>query len=68
MQATSDYGSLGVYAVRGKDRSVRILVINKHPSAAINTTIALPALKKGEKAEVFSYGIPQDEAARTGKD
>ena len=67
MQATSDYGSLGVYAVRGEDRSVRILVINKHPSAAINATIALPALKKGEKAKVFSYGIPQDEAARTGE-
>ena len=67
VQASSDYGSLGVYAVRGEDRSVRILVINKHPSAAINATIALPALKKGEKAKVFSYGIPQDEAARTGE-
>jgi len=52
--------------VRGADRSVRILVINKHPSAAINATIALPALKKGEKVRVFSYGIDQDEAAHTG--
>jgi alpha-L-arabinofuranosidase len=67
VQAGSDYGSLGVYAVTGDDRSLRILVINKHPSAALNTTIALPALKKGEKAKVFSYGIAQDEAAHTGE-
>jgi hypothetical protein len=66
VQASSDYGSLGVYAVRGEDRSLRILVINKHPSAALNATIALPALKNGEKAKVFSYGIAQDEAAHTG--
>jgi alpha-N-arabinofuranosidase len=67
VQAGSDYGSLGVYAVTGDDRSLRILVINKHPSAALNATIALPALKKGEKAKVFSYGIAQDEAAHTGE-
>jgi len=66
VQASSDYGSLGVYAVRGADRSVRILVINKHPSAALNASISLPALRKGEKARVYSYGIEQDEAAHTG--
>ena len=67
VQASSDYGSLGVYAVKGADHSLRILVINKHPSAALNATISLPALKRGEKAKVFSYGIAQDEAARTGE-
>src|SRR5688572_14094620 len=67
VQASSDYRSLGVYAVTGEDRSLRILVINKHPSAALNATISLPALKNGEKAKVFSYGIAQDEAARTGE-
>jgi alpha-N-arabinofuranosidase len=67
VQASSDYDSLGVYAVTGTDRSLRILVINKHPTAALNATISLPALKRGEKATVFSYGIAQDEAARTGE-
>ena len=67
VQASSDYRSLGVYAVKGVDHSLRILVINKHPSAALNATISLPALKKGEKAKLFSYGIAQDEAARTGE-
>jgi hypothetical protein len=67
VQASSDYRNLGVYAVTGSDRSLRILVINKHPSAALNTTITLPALKRGEKVKMFSYGIAQDEAAHTGE-
>lgn len=67
VRASSDYDSLGVYAVRGEDRSVRILVINKHPSATLDASITLPALKRGEKARMYSYGIPQDEAARTGE-
>ena len=66
VQASSDYSGLGVYAVKGTENSLRILVINKHPSAALNTTISIPALKKGEKAKLFSYGIAQDEAAHTG--
>jgi alpha-L-arabinofuranosidase len=66
VQASSDYRSLGVYAVKGKDHSLRLLVINKHPSAVVNATISIPALKRGEKATVYSYGIAQDEAARTG--
>ena len=67
VQASSDYRGLGVYAVKGNEHSLRILVINKHPSAALNTTISIPALKKGETAKLFSYGIAQDEAARTGE-
>jgi len=64
--AASDYGNLGVYAVKGDDCSLRILVINKHPTATLNAAISVPGLRRGEKAKVFSYGIAQDEAARTG--
>ncbi|HKE92730.1 MAG TPA: hypothetical protein VKB34_00375 [Povalibacter sp.] len=67
VQAQSDYNGLGVYAVRGTDHSLRILLINKHPTAALNAAISIPALRTGEKAAVFSYGIPQDEAAHTGE-
>ncbi len=67
VQAGSDYRGLGVYAVKGADHSLRLLVINKHPFETLNATIALPALKRGETARVYSYGIPQDEAARTGE-
>jgi alpha-L-arabinofuranosidase len=43
------------------------LLINKHPSATLNASIKIPGLKKAQKARVYSYGIPQDEAARTGE-
>jgi alpha-L-arabinofuranosidase len=66
VQASSDYRGLGVYAVKGTEHSLRILVINKHPSARLNTTISIPALKEGETAKLFSYGIAQDEAAHSG--
>jgi alpha-L-arabinofuranosidase len=66
VQAQSDYRSLGVYAVKDKDHRLNILIINKHPSATLNATISIPALKKGEQAKLFSYGIAQDEAAHTG--
>ncbi len=66
-KALSDYQNLGVYAVRGKDRSLRLLIINKHPTATLNTSIHVPGLKRGEVAKIYSYGIPQDEAARTGE-
>jgi alpha-N-arabinofuranosidase len=67
VEASSDYRSLGVYATRGNDRSLRLLVINKHPSAALNATFDVAGLASGEKVKVYSYGIPQDEAARTGE-
>ena len=65
---SSDYSGLGVYAVkRGSASRCAVLVINKHPTAALNATISIPGLKQGEKANVYSYGIAQDEAARTGE-
>jgi hypothetical protein len=66
IQAQSDYLGLGVYAVKDKHHRLNILVINKHPSATLNATISIPGLKKDEEAKLFSYGIPEDEAARTG--
>ena len=64
--AGSDFNGLGAYAVRGADRTLRLLLINKHPSATLNTAIALGGLRAAGPATVYSYGIPQDEAARTG--
>jgi alpha-L-arabinofuranosidase len=66
VKAVSDYRGLGVYAVKAPDRSVRVLVINKNPSATLDTRITVPGLRRGDRVTVYSYGIPQDEAARTG--
>jgi alpha-L-arabinofuranosidase len=67
VKTSSDYGSLATYAVRTEDGALRLLIINKHPSATLNASITIPGLRRGDKAKVFSYGIPQDEAARTGE-
>ncbi|MFT3867376.1 MAG: alpha-L-arabinofuranosidase [Nibricoccus sp.] len=64
--ANSDYNRLGIYAVRDRDRSLRLLVINKHPTATLNTTLTVDGFKVGPQATTYTYGIPQDEAARTG--
>ena len=48
------------------DGSLALLVINKHPTAALNVSINVDGFKVGQSADVFTYGIPQDEAAHTG--
>lgn len=65
VSATSDYNALGVYATRTAD-SVRVLLINKSPKYALNASVTLDSFRPATQAQVFSYGIPQDEAARTG--
>ncbi len=67
--ASSDYKKLGVYAVRDRSphsQTLNLLLINKHPIAALNTSVTINGYKFGDTVEVYSYGIPQDEAARTG--
>jgi hypothetical protein len=65
--ASSDYNRLGVYAVRdSRTRTLNLLILNKHPVGALNASFTVDGFRVGQTAEVFSYGIPQDEAARTG--
>ncbi len=65
--ATSDYNGLGAYAVRDHHaRTLNLLLINKHPTAALNVSVTVANFKVGQQADVYTYGIPQDEAARTG--
>lgn len=67
VSATSDYNGLGVYAVRDHhSKTLNLLLINKHPTAALNVKIKIDGFNMGKAAKVFTYGIPQDEAARTG--
>ncbi|HEU5077972.1 MAG TPA: alpha-L-arabinofuranosidase [Opitutaceae bacterium] len=66
LNATSDYVGLAAYAVRRPNGSLRVLLINKLPSTALTTNITINGFNAGKHAVAFSYGIPQDEAARTG--
>jgi alpha-L-arabinofuranosidase len=67
VEANSDYAGLGVYAVRdAKKRTLNLLIINKHPARALNASVTIGGFQFGRAAEVYSYGIPQDDAAHTG--
>ncbi|HEY0477226.1 MAG TPA: hypothetical protein VGD37_06860 [Kofleriaceae bacterium] len=65
--AASDYTGLGIYAVRDRrSHTLNLLMINKHPTTTLDVDISVEGFGPARSAEVFSYGIPQDEAARTG--
>ncbi|HVU17537.1 MAG TPA: alpha-L-arabinofuranosidase [Candidatus Didemnitutus sp.] len=67
VSATSDYNGLGVYVVRDHHtHQLNVLLINKHPTTALNVNITVNGFKVGTQAITYSYGIPQDDAARTG--
>lgn len=64
--AASDYTLLSMYAARRTAGSLTLLVVNKSPVAALNAAISLTGYTPDGAAAVYTYGIPQDEAARTG--
>lgn len=63
--ATSDYPLLAVYAVRRTNGSLSLLCINKSASTPLPASIAITGYRPATNATVYSYGIAQDEAART---
>lgn len=66
LAASSDFWGLGVYAVRGQDDTLRVLLINKHPTDPLTATITIQGLEQNTPATVYTYGMPEDDAARTG--
>lgn len=67
LAAASDYNGVAVYAVRDPgSRTVNLLLINKHPTQTLSLSLSVRGVNLGKSAEVFSYGIPQDDAARAG--
>ena len=66
VEAGSDYGLLSVYAARRADGSLTLLAINKSSTTTLNANITLHGYTPNGPVHTSSYGIPQDEAARTG--
>jgi alpha-L-arabinofuranosidase len=64
--ATNDYQLLSAYAVRRINGSLTLLVVNKSSYASLNAAIALAGYVPFSNATVYSYGISQDDASRTG--
>jgi hypothetical protein len=66
VRATSDYPLLAVYSVKRTNGNLTLLVINKSRSSNLTAAINLSGYLPYTNAAVYSYGIPQDDAARTG--
>jgi alpha-N-arabinofuranosidase len=66
VSATSDYPLLAVYSVKRTNGALTLLVINKSSSSSLTAAINLSGYLPNANATIYSYGIPQDEAARTG--
>ena len=66
VRATSDNKLLSVYAARRADGTLALLVINKSPGATLKADFSIAGFQPESGAIIYSYGIPQDEAARTG--
>jgi hypothetical protein len=66
VRATSNYNDLAAYATHRANGNLTLLVINKNPTASFDATIAVAGYTPASTATINSYGIPQDEAARTG--
>ena len=65
LSATSDYALLTAYAARRASGALSLLVLNKDTTTAFTAQIALTGFTPSATATIRSYGIPQDEAART---
>ena len=66
VNATSDYPLLTVFAAQRQDTSLTLLVINKHPTATLTANLALTGYQPDTNVVLYSYGIPQDQAAQSG--
>jgi alpha-N-arabinofuranosidase len=66
IEATSNFNLLSVYAVKRGNGGLSLLVINKSRANDLSANINLTGFAPQSNATIHSYGIPQDEAARTG--
>jgi alpha-N-arabinofuranosidase len=64
--ASSDYPYLSVCAAQRTSGGLTLLVLNKSASIALNANISVSGISLGSTGTLYSYGIPQDNAAQTG--
>ena len=66
VSSSSDYPLLSVCAAQRNGGGLTLLVVNKSPTIAFNTNITVSGASPGSTGTLYSYGIPQDNAAKTG--
>jgi hypothetical protein len=62
----SSSGLLTVYGTKRSDGSIRLMVINKHPTANLSAAIDFTGYSPSKTVQTWQYGIAQDHAAETG--
>jgi len=66
VSSASDYPFLSVCAAHRTSGGLTLLVVNNSASDAFNTNISISGASPGSTGTLYSYGIPQDNAAETG--
>ena len=66
LSTASDYANLSAYAVRRRDGRLTVLAINKTPTNTFNGQLQIAGFVPDASGLVYSYGIPQDNAAQSG--
>lgn len=66
LPASSNHGQLAAYAARRQDGRLSLMVVNKSPTATYAADIAIAGFVPQGSGTAYSYGLAQDEAARTG--
>jgi alpha-N-arabinofuranosidase len=68
VSASSHYNLLTPFAAKRADGSLSVLVINKSPTATQTGNLSFTGYTPTGTINAYSYGIPEDEAARIGVD
>jgi alpha-L-arabinofuranosidase len=66
LQAGTTNRLMDVFAVQSSGRSLRLLLINKSPKNVMSCALTIMGFTPAGKATIYSYGMSQDNAARTG--
>jgi len=66
VSAVNDLPLVSAYGALRTNGTVALLLINKSPTNYYDAGITLTNWSPGETATVYSYGMPQDDAARNG--
>jgi hypothetical protein len=66
LSAGDDYELLSTYAVRRTNGCLTLLVVNKSSYATLSADFNISGYTPSTNATTYSYGMPQDTAARTG--
>ncbi|MFT3831147.1 MAG: hypothetical protein QM691_15725 [Opitutaceae bacterium] len=66
VQVTTGDTLLSAFGCLGADGKLRLLVVNKSPSATTSATISVSGFTPAANATTYTYGMVEDNAARTG--